>query len=361
MSLTTRRHIGFCTAPFVLSLLLFPATVQAGGLYLNEFGTATMGVANTGTQAVARDANTALHNPAGMTALDGKALSLGAGLLYADIQFDPSSSTPVPGNDGGQAGAPGPILNASYVHPLGDPLPFVERLRFGFNLNSISAAALDYRIDWTGRYLVDDVFILTLQFFPSLAFQVTDWLSIGGGPRVLYGYIDEHISLQPLLPKQPDGTIHLNGLDDWAVGGSVGAFFDIGERAKAGIVYNSEIGFELTGDVDISAGPLDPSLTIDTDLPLVQNVRLSWAQDVTDELKLLFSVGWEDWSALENQFISIGSATGSIPRGWGDTWYIGLGAEYQLTERWKLQTGFKYDSSPVEPSKLIRGSVRSFE
>jgi len=56
MSLTLRRRVGFPTVPFVLSLLLFPATVQAGGLYLNEFGTATMGVANAGTQAVARDA-----------------------------------------------------------------------------------------------------------------------------------------------------------------------------------------------------------------------------------------------------------------------------------------------------------------
>ncbi len=58
-----------------LGLLLVAAgysSVGAGGLYLNEFATPSMGVAGAGAEAVANDASTnfAFHNPAGMTRLN---------------------------------------------------------------------------------------------------------------------------------------------------------------------------------------------------------------------------------------------------------------------------------------------------
>ena len=42
---------------------------RAGGLYIQEFATPSQGTAGAG--AAARDASAALHNPAGMTRLDG--------------------------------------------------------------------------------------------------------------------------------------------------------------------------------------------------------------------------------------------------------------------------------------------------
>jgi len=57
---------------FVTMLLMLPCISQADGLYLNEFGTPSMGVAGAGTHAVAIDASTSFHNPAGMTRIDGK-------------------------------------------------------------------------------------------------------------------------------------------------------------------------------------------------------------------------------------------------------------------------------------------------
>ncbi len=48
------------------------SSALAGGLYLNEFATPSMGVAGAGQEAVANDSSTnfAFHNPAGMTRLD---------------------------------------------------------------------------------------------------------------------------------------------------------------------------------------------------------------------------------------------------------------------------------------------------
>ena len=54
----------------IASFSIFIGTAAfAGGLYISEFGTPSMGVAAAGSQAVASDASTAFHNPAGMTRL----------------------------------------------------------------------------------------------------------------------------------------------------------------------------------------------------------------------------------------------------------------------------------------------------
>ena len=57
---------------FLGALLMIPGVSRAGGLYLNEFGTPSMGVAGAGASAVASDASTSFHNPAGMTRIKGK-------------------------------------------------------------------------------------------------------------------------------------------------------------------------------------------------------------------------------------------------------------------------------------------------
>jgi long-chain fatty acid transport protein len=101
-------------------LLSLPCVSIAGGLYLNEFGTPSMGVAGAGANAVANDASTSFHNAAGMTRIKGKELMATAGLLNATVKFDPDDDTPIPGGDGGNAGGPAPIIGGFYVHSLSD-------------------------------------------------------------------------------------------------------------------------------------------------------------------------------------------------------------------------------------------------
>ena len=77
-------------------LFMCPNISLAGGLYINEFGTPSMGVAGAGANAVAVDASTSFHNAAGMTRIDGKELMGTGGLLYATVKFDPDEDTPIP-------------------------------------------------------------------------------------------------------------------------------------------------------------------------------------------------------------------------------------------------------------------------
>ena len=70
-----------CRAGVILISLGLASPAQAGGLYLYEIGTEDLGLANDGTATRAQDGSTVASNPAGMTHLADKQLSLGAQVL----------------------------------------------------------------------------------------------------------------------------------------------------------------------------------------------------------------------------------------------------------------------------------------
>ena len=134
-------------ALFFVTLFMIPSVGRAGGLYIGEFGTPSMGVAGAGAQAAGSDASTSFHNPAGMTRIKGKELMGTGGFIYSTVKFDKDSDTPIDGGNGGDAGGIGPLLGGFYVHSLND------RWKLGANLFSIAGAILEYDDDWAGRYL----------------------------------------------------------------------------------------------------------------------------------------------------------------------------------------------------------------
>jgi long-chain fatty acid transport protein len=313
-------------------------TALAGGLYLNEFGTPSMGVAGAGANAVASDASTSFHNAAGMTRIKGTELMGTAGLLNATVKFDPDSDTPIPGGDGGDAGGPAPIVGGFFVHSLSD------KWKLGANLITISGAILDYDDDWTGRYLNTEVKLLTMTFYPSIAYRVNDWLSLGGGPQVMYADLEIKAKAPP---PNGNGEVKIDG-NDVAFGFGLGALFEVSDRTRLGIVYQSEIEPEFGGDVKFSGGAVNADAGVDTKIPLAQFIKVSGYHELNDRWALLGTVGWEDWSAFKDVNISTSRGSQKIPRNWDDTWKFAAGVHYRPVDKWLLQLGFAYDTSPVD-------------
>jgi len=334
-SKTNRIKISAIIASF---FIFINTTALAGGLYLNEFGTPSMGVAGAGANAVASDASTSFHNAAGMTRIKGTELMGTAGLLNATVKFDPDSDTPIPGGDGGDAGGPAPIVGGFFVHSLSD------KWKLGANLITISGAVLDYDDDWTGRYLNTEVKLLTMTFYPSIAYRVNNWLSLGGGPQVMYADLEIKAKAPP---PNGNGKVKIDG-DDFAYGFGLGALFEVSDRTRFGIVYQSEIEPEFSGDVKFSGGAVNADAGVDTKIPLAQFIKVSGYHELNDRWALLGTVGWEDWSAFKDVNISTNRGSQKIPRNWDDTWKFAAGVHYRPVDNWLLQLGFAYDTSPVD-------------
>ena len=325
---------------YTLMLTFLAAPAWAGGLYIQEFATPSLGSANAGAQAWADNASTAFFNSAGMTRIDGKELMVGGGLINVDTKFDPAPDTPVPGGDGGQAGSLAPLINAFYVHSFSDDL------KFGFDTLSTSAAVLDYDNNWAGRYQCQKVSIFTITLHPSLAYRVNDWFSIGGGVGFIYGDLELEVAIPPSITGTGnDGKATIDG-DDMEHSYNLSAMFELSDRTRIGVVYWSEVNFNFEGDVSLQ--PVGVQVDVDTSLPLVQWAKTGIYHEFNDRFALLGSVGWEDWSELDNVNLSVARGSLAMPKNWKDTYSFAGGMHYRLSKPWLLQFGIAYDTSPVD-------------
>jgi long-chain fatty acid transport protein len=321
---------------FCIAVATYSGPLWAGGLYLEEFSTPSMGVASAGAEAVCMDASTAFHNPAGMTRLKGNEFMLSGGLFMGTAEFDPDSSTTTGGGDGGDAAGYAPLLGAFYVRSLS------EDWKLGVNLISISGAALDYGDNWAGRYQCQNVSITTLTLSPTIAYRVNDWLSVAGGVNLMYGNLELELAVP--TPGLGDGQAKLDG-DDIDVGFNLAFLLEPSNRTRFGVMYWSKLEPEFSGDLDFKRLP---SVGTDTDLTFPQFIRAGVYHELNDKWALLGTVAWEDWSKMDNLLISTNAITATIPRNWDDTWHFACGAHYRMDDQWLLQGGIAYDTNPVD-------------
>jgi long-chain fatty acid transport protein len=332
------RHL--LSIPFGVAFFAFliAGSSHAGGLYLSSYGSPDMATASAGAQSSAEDASTAFLNPAGMTRLKDHQFLGGLAPGFSTVKFKADQQSPSGTGDGGDQGGFVPIMSGSYVHKLSDDVGV------GLSLISIAGAALSPDDDWAGRFQMTDVSLLTLTIAPTIGFRVTDWLSIGAGAFISYGKLEQDVRVS--LPLR-EPTAQLQDMSDWAATGVVSALIEPCEDVRIGVMFQGETEFHLTGNTNI---PPLASSAIDLELPLARAVRSGINWDASDDIALMLTAGWEDWSAAGSLPLSVSNAaaTLSIPLNFRDTWYIGAGTHYKLNDRWTLKTGFRYDSSALK-------------
>jgi long-chain fatty acid transport protein len=329
----------------VLASLLSLSSVgiaRAGGLYLEEFATNSMGTAGAGGQAYASDAGTVIENPAGMTRLEGHQIFTGFAPGVGTVKFDKTSSSVNTGGNGGDQGGFIPMLGSAYAHKLTD------RVRLGIGVFSVAGASMDPNNDWAGRNEVTKITLLTLATNPGVAVKVTDWLSVGASFKVVYTTLDWD------LEAPGGGKVSIDDADDVGYGGMASVLIEPTEGLRFGLVYESEVDLKLGGDISVPPGG-GTTASFDLDLPMAQAVRLSGYWDATDKIALLFSLGWEDWSTLETTAVSVNGGANTVPLEFRDTWRIGGGIHYHVSPEWMLQAGYAYDSSALRGKDRTTG------
>ncbi len=328
----------------------------AGGLLLYEFGTAEPGLAAAGYAARAQDASTAFTNPAGMTRLEGTQAMAGGQLMWLNNRFSIGDGTSpgLGGNSGGRAiGTNGfvPGAGAFVTHSLSPDVTL------GFSIAGNFGSIIDYDEAWVGRYRAQQATLLGVQFVPSVAYRVNDKLSVGAGINAVYGIFKQQVAVNNVLPSAADGRLEL---DDkaWGLGGNVGLLYEIKPGTRVGLTWTSQVDLDFTAPAQFSGlgpalsallasrGLLDAQLSIGTRIP--QQVMASGFAQIDERWAVLGNVGWQQWSKFGQVAIGIDNAanpvalTTSIP--FKDTWHVAAGAQYRLSDPWRLNFGVAYDS-----------------
>jgi long-chain fatty acid transport protein len=329
----------------------------ASGFALREASPGSVGRAFAGEGAIADTAATVWYNPAGMTRLEGFNTVAGAHLLFINSrQFDRGSTRSVPGlaaplPTGGADGG-NPFNPVVFVPTLYGTMQLSDRLTAGIGVNAPFGLRVDYDDGWFGRYDSLRSELATYNVQPSLAWKISDSLSVGGGVSIQYIEAELTNALPNLSPLAPDGRARIKG-DDISLGWNIGLTFDAGP-ARLGAHYRSRVKHELKGSFETSGllGPLaGANRTVDARAPITLPDSLAFSAVVTPYtgLRLLGTVEWTNWSLFDAIRVqdTNGGPISTSTQGYSDSWSFHFGSEYDVTDRWTLRAGFAADSTPT--------------
>lgn len=333
---------------FLSSVLLLAFQANAAGTLVQEMSKMTVSTAGAGSAALAENASVAYSNPAGMSYIEGDALSVNAAIMDLDIYYHDASDS---SKDSDNAGGVQPYGSLYYVHQLND------EMHLGMSVSAQGGSALDYGTSYAGALNLNALKLSVIQFNPSVSYQINSKVSIGAGLQIDYASFEE-----TLLYGQ--GSLET---DCWTLGYNLGLMYQLDENNRLGLAYRSRMNHDLTGSFSSNAmtvsvpipGPIPGS--VDKNIPAMsgqaglnvlnpRQIEVSGLHQLINPLSLVWSLGFEQWSDNDSTMISInnGNRISQIERNFDDVWSAALGVRYQLTPRLRLESGIGYVTSPLE-------------
>ena len=350
----------------ISSLLIstfIPAVASASGFALIETNARGQGNAYAGAAANTPDASTIFFNPAGMMDTPEQQLVIASHIIKPNSSFTNNGSTNADGSDisGGNddGGFNAFVPNLYWVTTIN------ETTRFGLGINSPFGLAIKYDDDWVGRYhgVISDLKIIN--FNPSIAYQVNDQLSIGGGIDIMVAdvILSSAIDFASLLGQTPgsgDGFVELTG-DNFSspdIGFNLGLKYEMTDVTTIGISYRSEVDIGVEGDADFSV-PASAALLaaggvfVDTgllaDISLPASLSISVAHQM-DKITLLADITWTGWSSFDELRVVYDNELqpdSVTTENWDDVLRYSVGLDYEYSDVITLRAGVALDETPV--------------
>ena len=192
-----------------LSFAGVPGLLAAQGFGIYEQGTCAMGRAGTGVAAPCPDGSALFFNPAGLAGLKGGHATIGVTLINVDGGFtDDILQRTSDLND--------PLIALPQVYVSYAATP---KLGIGVGLFAPYGLQTEWPLSFDGRFAGYKNIIRSVYIQPTVAYQVTPWLSLGGGLDIVRGSVElnQHLDLAEapvpatILPPPPGAPPYLFG------------------------------------------------------------------------------------------------------------------------------------------------------
>jgi long-chain fatty acid transport protein len=355
----------------VAALLAVGPPSFANGLNLNGLGAraAAMGGAYVG---LANDFSSVYWNPAGLAQIKSRTF----GFYGTDIM--PSGSynlTPAfPGS--------GPLtlvdaktsvkhylgFLACYIHPITSDLVAaigvytpsgLGSMWNGEDMGNISGGS--QTLDWSSK-----VGLITIA--PSIAYKISDRLSIGASLNINYGMFDLAMYAgkvpEALLPNADLGQ-YSESETGWGLGATIGLQFKPSEMISIGAVLRTASQVSFSGQAEMSnlqllgfSSTSDMERTVTWPMWLAAGVAFR----PLDALILTADLQYTNWKKIDRirttytdtiwNLLMTSSGKDVMPLLWRDAVQIRVGAEYRLSPGFVLRGGYYSDPSPAPDQTL---------
>jgi len=334
------------------------SSAVAGGFAIGTQSGSGTGNAFAGGAAAADDASVAWYNPALMTLLPGKQVAGALHVLKPSFKFENQGSSGAfscvsppfpacPGGEGGDGGDWAYVPNAFFTMAIN------PRLSFGLALNAPFGLKTEYDNGWRGQLTALKSEVKSVNVNPSLAYKVSDSVSIGGGLSVQY--------LEAELTNSAGGagTARVSA-NDVGYGFNAGIMIQASPNTRIGAQYRSKIKYDLEGDVTFSVLAVGNG-NIRADLDVPDSASISIFQTL-GSWELMGDLTWTGWSSLQQLAVirtttamtlgptlpgAAGSTLSTLQFKWDDTLRYAVGANYKMSTQTKLRFGLAFDQTPT--------------
>lgn len=343
-----------------VSAALASGAAYGSGFQLMEQNASGLGNAYAGQAAAAENASTIFFNPAGMTRLGGRQVSGALNFIKPSADFTNSGTSgapfglPSPGGNGGDAGGWAVVPNG-YVSWQLSP-----QLWVGLGLSVPFGLKTEYDNGWIGRFQGRMAEVKTIDINPSIAYKLSDAVSLGAGISYQRGEVKVRRSaaIPPALGGPAEAFSNLD-VDDGAFGFNLGAMFNLGQATRIGLSYRSSIEYDLKGTAVVTGLPVGGTAANQVNLNVKLPDTFSWgiAHQLDPKWELLGDITYTRWSKIKalpviaTSTSALGAAGATLDTfnfQFKDSYRIGVGANYQWNPNFTLKLGVAYDKSPVE-------------
>lgn len=315
----------------------------ASGFALIEQSASGSGNAYAGGAASAEDASTIFFNPAGMSRLSGKQLTVTGHVIKFKAGFeDGGSSSPSAsvGELSADAGGWAFLPAGHYVMELG------PQVHAGIGVFAPFGLKTEYPDGWAGRYQALKSSMETLNINPSISYKLSDGFSIGAG--INYQTITAELTNAVFMGG--DGMSRMSG-DDAAWGYNIGVLMDINANSRIGVSYRSSLDFKLKGNVNVTdpSGALVATVPATADFRTPDTFSVSYFNSLNERWDVMADLTRTGWSSFQElRIVDDSGATLSLtPENWNNAWRAALGASYHYNAQWTARAGVAYDQTPM--------------
>jgi long-chain fatty acid transport protein len=365
---------------------------HASGFALMEQNASGLGNAYAGAAAAAEDASTIYFNPAGMSFLpSGRNITFGGVYIDPSTKFTDNGSTAsgVPGVAATQAplgGTGGDAGKAALVPHAYFATDIAPNWKAGIGLSVPFGLKTEYDPSWMGRFQAIKSEVKTFNINPAVSFKLNDSVALAAG--VNYQTFDAELTNAVNIPAatfgavfaatgsaataagaagavaatgQTEANVSVKG-DDTGYGYNLGAMIKLAPQTRLGLAYRSAIKYHVTGTVTFTNVPtatlngISPALAaalsngnVSLDIKVPDTFSAALSHQLDSKWALLADVTWTGWSSIKELKVvrDNGSTLSTTPENFRDTWRVGVGGTYKVSDALALKVGVAYDQTPV--------------
>ena len=298
------------------------------------------------------------YNPAGLTQLKGSYVSLAYMVEAPRFECDSTAT----GNVVQMQKQTFFLPSMFYVSNFKS-----DNFTFGFGMTSPYGLGTDWASDSFARFQSEESDVVMKNFNPTVAYKVSDGLSIGAGLDYFTADVSKHKRIAASLSDNA-GDFLLKG-DDESWGYNFGLLLvSLNTKHRIGVSYRSEINLNYTGKVSLDnlnatgqgifGGNSTYTTAMESKSTIPRSLAVGYAYKPNTKWTIETDVEWTGWSCVEEEVVRypdekntlrLSTLSHEVPvsKDWRDVYAYGIGAEYKATDKLDLRCGFLYEQTPV--------------